>query len=226
MQLLGRGSWLPPVNASWLRPLDSSARDSWRSQQKRCAEAMKAANKEAAPLDLVLYGDSLTTLNLKSQGNAAMAAQWQRLFAGRRTLPLGMNGCTVEWLAWRIVQGGERPAQAPKVIAFLIGINNVYKKLGPPQYPLEALLGWTRAAFPTSRLLVVGMLPTLAVPSAELAAHNILYSQLAARQGGTYVGCGRGMSPSDTSLFNDGLHLTVKGQDRVARCLRMAAFGY
>ncbi len=183
---------LPPVNASWLRPLDSSARDSWRSQQKRCAEAMKAANKEAAPLDLVLYGaplvgrllwavpapllllglkllllqvregrptfsaacaenflqdalaccaagtslplipaaplisplpagDSLTTLNLKSQGNAAMAAQWQRLFAGRRTLPLGMNGCTVEWLAWRIVQGGERPAQAPKVIAFLIG---------------------------------------------------------------------------------------------------------
>ncbi len=76
------------------------------------------------------------------------------------------------------------------------------------------------------RLLIIGMLPTLAVPPAELAAHNILYSQLAARQGATYVGCGKGMNPSDASLFNDGLHLTLKGHDRVARCLRMAAFGY
>ena len=77
--------------------------------------------RSAASIVCLPAGDSLTTLNLRSQGNAAVSAQWQALFAGRRTLPLGMNGCTVEWLAWRIVQGGERPAKAPKVIALLIG---------------------------------------------------------------------------------------------------------
>ena len=79
---------------------------------------------------------------------------------------------------------------------------------------------------PRRRLLVIGLLPTTYVPGAELSAHNVLYGQLAARQGATYVGCGKGLNPSDPSLFNDGLHLTTKGQDRVARCLRKAAFGY
>lgn len=73
---------------------------------------------------------------------------------------------------------------------------------------------------------MVGLLPTDRVPGAQLAAHNMLYSQLALRQGATYVGCGKGLNPADTSLFNDGLHLTAKGQERLARCLRLAAFGY
>lgn len=60
---------LPPVNASWVRPLDGTARDSWRNQQKRCADAMAAANKEAAPLDLVLYGALHVVLDV--QGGAS-----------------------------------------------------------------------------------------------------------------------------------------------------------
>lgn len=159
----------------------------------------------------------------------------------------------------------------------LCSINNAWKKTTPPQYALEALVGWTRAAFPTSkcvqghgvwfrreggltnvtgvcgcvgrghggapntpvanqppplprrrrhRVLLLGLLPTTYVPGPELAGHNALYSALAARQGAQYVGCGKGLNPNDGSLMGDGLHLTVKGQDILLRCLRKAAFGY
>ena len=62
---------LPPVNASWLRALDSTARDSWRNQQRRCAEAMTTANKEAAPLDLVLYGALDSVLDVQGAPHGA-----------------------------------------------------------------------------------------------------------------------------------------------------------
>lgn len=73
---------------------------------------------------------------------------------------------------------------------------------------------------------MVGLLPTTYVPGPKLAGHNALYHQLALRQGAQYVGCSRGLNPNDGSLMSDGLHLTVKGQDILLRCLRKAAFGY
>lgn len=117
--LVSRAIQLPSSDApAWAALGD--IRDSWRADHERCVDAVRELNAHATVADLLLYGDSLTAGLAKNQ------EAWQESFAGLVALPLGMTGSTVEQLAWRLVEGGERPALPPRVAVFLIGVRLVF----------------------------------------------------------------------------------------------------
>jgi hypothetical protein len=116
-------------------------------QQLAAAASMARANAARQRLDMVLYGDSMTAMFQQS-------GAFRRQFGDLNSMALGMCGSSVANLVWRILEGGERPVLAPRVVAVLIGINNLLpeKELDPPAPQLEWLVGWMRAAWPQSEV--------------------------------------------------------------------------
>jgi len=139
---------LPGEVPPWAAPLPAIEECGGQQRQQRAAAQKVAdADAEGRRLDVVLYGDSLTAELARTS-----SAAWDTAFAGLDTLALGACSSSVANLAWRILEGGERPSQAPKVVAFLIGINNVWKGLEPPAPHLDWLVGWARAAWPGTQV--------------------------------------------------------------------------
>ena len=136
----------PPPWASQ-PPQDYDECGGQRRQQRAAAEAVAEADAEGVTLDLVLYGDSITRLFVRDDTFEARFGDW-------RALALGMCGSSVAQLAWRILEGGERPAAAPRAAALLIGANNLLplKGLEAPAGQLEWLVRWMRAAWPDTRV--------------------------------------------------------------------------
>ena len=136
-----------------------------REQYQANMAAVAAVNASGQRPDLIMWGDSLTALNA-FRTPAPWAAHFGDLAAaagGGGALPLGVNGSTVENLAWRVVLGGERPAASPRVAVLLVGVNNLYKgqyrpedRPAPLAEELEWLVRWLQAAMPSTQ---VGALP-------------------------------------------------------------------
>jgi lysophospholipase L1-like esterase len=163
------------------------------------------------PFDFVLWGDSITDfIHMRAQ------AAFDRAFGGN-AVALGVGGNTVEELAGRLMRGREKPRWDPRVAALLVGINNLNWSKTEPAEKLEYLLTWMRAVMPTTKIIVMGLLPCTRV---DVRSVNERYRALAAKLGCTYVDCGAGMSASDTRYFVDGTHPSAAGYDRVFACLR------
>lgn len=92
---------------------------SWLRSQNESVASVAALNANASRrADVLVYGDSLTV------GMGRNRKAWAVL-NGMDALPLGMTGSTVEQLAWRLLQGGERPAVPPRAAVFFIGVRRV-----------------------------------------------------------------------------------------------------
>jgi lysophospholipase L1-like esterase len=202
----------PPV-PSWVEgdPQKQSKEDR-RKAGKRNADIVKKANKSRTRYDFVLYGDSITQV----VGDKYMDI-WNKYFGGMKSAPLGISGDTVEELSWRLVYGKERFAVDPKVAAFLIGINNIKGARNDPAEKMEFLMPWIRAAWPTSRLILVGILPNAFVSVKEA---NKKYEKLSKKYGFEYTSCGSQMNPKDKKLFGDGTHPAPDGYHVLYSCLR------
>ncbi|PSC74692.1 hypothetical protein C2E20_2453 [Micractinium conductrix] len=177
------------------------------------AGALEASGEGAAQeLDLVLYGDSMTQYHRENP------EPWQAAFGD---LWVGWVVVVVVVVAlWRrIVEGGEAPEAPPRVAAFLIGVNNVYKGLEPPAERLGWLLGWANETWPDTQLAVMALLPTT---WADVGPTNDEYAELAVRRGIPFVDCSDLLDPTDPSQFGDGIHPVAKGQALVTSCLRAA----
>ena len=94
-----------------------SPKPSWLRSRNESVAGMAALNANASRrADVLVYGDSLTV------GMGRNRKAWA-IFNGRDALPLGMTGSTVEQLAWRVLEGGERPAVPPRAAVFFIGVS-------------------------------------------------------------------------------------------------------
>lgn len=170
-------------------------------------------NESGGCFDLVLYGDSITSFLGDNPG------VFTKHF-GSKSAALGVSGNSVEQLAWRIMNGDERPARAPRVMVFNIGVNNlIWGNFDAAVGHLEDLMKWCRAAYPSTRLVLMALLPALR-QFGDVGAANAKYRALAQRLGVRFADCGRGLDPADKSLYSDGLHPTAKGHDAVLACLR------
>jgi hypothetical protein len=151
-------AWVAAGDISWMSPQKLE-------QHAANVATVAAVNASGQRPDLIMWGDSLTALSA-FDSPAPWAAHFGDLAAaavGGGALPLGVNGSTVENLAWRIVLGGERPAAPPRVAALLVGVNNLYKgqyrpedRPAPLAEELEWLVRWLQAAMPSTQ---VGALP-------------------------------------------------------------------
>ena len=151
-----------------------------------------------SPPRQVLYGDS----NIAYYSSQRTA--WFSAFptAAYKTQMLGVSGSTVEYLAWRLTQGGEAPARAPKTVAFLIGLNDLYYNGGVAPSNLsshmEWVVDWAKAKWPSSRLAVMALLPT---SIGNVTGTNVAYAGIAKRAGALFVDCSSGMKLSDSALY-------------------------
>jgi lysophospholipase L1-like esterase len=208
-QACGAAASFPPAPA-WAAPSGATAAHVANTR------VVASANAAGQCLDVVLYGDSITAFLGRNPGVLRSA------FGNKRVAALGVGGNTIEQLAHRITRGDERLARAPRAAVFNIGVNNLI--WAPDAMPeattrLSELLRWMKAAYPSTTLVLMALLPASPKFTTRIAATNRAYRAMADRLGVTFVDCGAGMDPSDTRLYSDGLHPTAAGHAKVLACL-------
>jgi len=187
--------------------------DRVREPYTRNTSLVKQANKAGTRYDVVQYGDSITA-NLATK----FTREWKEFAGGWKAAPLGIGGTSVQELTWRLMAGGEKFAKDPKVVILLIGIINLkYPQNGDPTEPLDYLLTWMRAAMPSSKILLLNILPN---DKADVAGTNKKYERLAAKHGIKFSTCGSDLNPRDTKHFVDGTHPASDGYRRLFKCLK------
>lgn len=204
---------------------------SWRERHQR-----KLAELHTAKPDLIFLGDSIT-YNWERAGPPAAQDYrpvWQRLYGDRNAVNLGFSGDATSHLLWRIMNG-ELDGIAPKAAVILIGANNLGRLHWPPDETVEGIetvVAETRRRLPRTRLLLLGVLPSIRSAWASEATLTINRA-LAAKFGAdavpnvTYRDVGgifmRGTAV-DPGQFYDPLltppepplHPTVQAQERMA----------
>jgi lysophospholipase L1-like esterase len=177
------------------------------------ARNVRAAAQTTA-YDFVLFGDSITS-RINESGDCFAVF---RKYFGQNAAALGVGGDKVEDLAWRVMRGGEKPRRDPRVVALMIGVNNLNTGSDPAPR-LDVVLGWMRAAMPTSSFVVCAILPNK-YSAARVPAANERYKALAAKHGCAFAPCGQDIAPGTRALLVDGIHPSAAGYDRVFACLK------
>lgn len=208
----GDGGELPDAGEGVVGPLPSWARLGEMRWPERYARNLRVITEPGARFDVVLYGDSITMFLGDNPG------VWNAKFGDLKAAALGIGMNTVEQLAYRIIGRGERPAIAPRVIALLIGINNVAQGSIEPAIPrLEELIRWLQNAYPTTRIVLVAMMRTARFPT---ATYNGRYAAMARRLGVEFSTCGQRLDPNNRLHMSDGVHPTAAGHLLWLTCLR------
>lgn len=183
----------------------------WRA---RVAEIGRTTAGDLSRVQVAFLGDSLT------QGWFPQI--FDQFYGGRATLNLGVWGDFTQGLLWRITQGGHWPASLrPRVAVLLIGTNNA----GFTDRPEDTALGIAeivraiRARSPTTRVVLVGLLPRGAEASDPARGMNIRVNALIAACADNrtvfYVNPGAMLVDSagrmSEHMSYDRLHLTMVG---------------
>lgn len=216
---------------------------SWQDMNARNVSRLKAAEKKA-PIDFALYGDSITsfhfgyTISSKHPGSDKV---WKKHFGSLNAVPLAIPGDQIGQVAWRLSKGGEKPSRDPKVIGFLIGVNDCSRfgedrtkpRSPPTEERMDYLLQLVKEMCPSSAVLLCAltpvMQPTILTARKEL---NASYKNLADKYGSLgmrirYVDCSASITKSDGTPSADGylsdyVHLTENGHEVVLKNMRRA----
>jgi len=166
----------------------------------------------SAPYSVVFFGDSLT--------EGWDTAVWEHYLLPRGVLNAGVSGDRTDNLLWRLEHGNLAGPQ-PKAVVLLIGTNDFAYGRSPARTAdgIRANLEVLRQHLPEARILLLGLLPREAVPSAslriEVAQVNRLIRDCADDQHVFYVEIGDVLLTSDgllsAEISPDQLHFTARG---------------
>ncbi|SHI90288.1 Lysophospholipase L1 [Roseomonas rosea] len=169
----------------------------WRA---RVADVSRLVAADAGRAQIVFLGDSIT------QGWFPQV--WEQFYGHRAALNLGVAGDFTQGLLWRIQPGGQWPANLrPKLAVLLIGTNNA----GFAQQPEDTALGIAeiirviRQKSPSTKVLLVGLLPRGADASDPLRRMNQRVNELIAR-----------CADNQSVFFTDPGSMLVDGQGRLS----------
>jgi beta-glucosidase len=175
------------------------------------ADRISHAVKSTA-YSVVFFGDSLT----EGWDNAV----WERYLAPRGVLNAGISGDRTDNLLWRLEHGNLAGSQ-PKAVVLLIGTNDLAYGRSPARTAdgIRANLEVLRQHLPEARILLLGLLPREAVPSAslriEVAQVNGLIRDCADDRYVFYAEIGDVLLTSDgllsAEISPDQLHFTARG---------------
>jgi beta-glucosidase len=198
-------------------PLDRKSEAKWRQRH----QAIKAKLAAGPRVDVLLLGDSIT------QG-WEYSRNWTRNFPGYRTVNAGIASDRVEHVMWR-VEDGLIADSRPKVVVLLAGVNNMAvstpKQIAAAQGRIiEDIL----SASPTTKVLVVGVLPTGKSASSprrgKVKRMNAELAKLADGQRVHFIDIGDRFLEKNGSLSSrvmfDYLHLTPRAYDRYAAAIK------
>jgi lysophospholipase L1-like esterase len=124
----------------------------------------KLLEASSRPVQLVLLGDSITvSYELKGpEWLRDYSSVWQRYYADRDALNLGLSGDGTRHLLWRIIHG-EIDSIAPKVEVILIGTNDIgwlHRTAADTVAGIEAVVAELHLRLPATKILLVGLLPS------------------------------------------------------------------
>ncbi|HEY9254287.1 MAG TPA: GDSL-type esterase/lipase family protein [Stenotrophomonas sp.] len=154
-----------PVSAI---PADRLDQPGWA---QRHAEVLRQvqAHPEAP---LLLIGDSITQNYEKAKApDEDFLPTWQTFYGARGALNLGFSGDGTQHLLWRL-NHGEVDGLHPKVAVVLIGTNNtgwLKHTAGQTQLGIDAVIATLEQKLPTTRILLLGLLPSDVSPEKSRA---------------------------------------------------------
>lgn len=206
--------------------------------QRRNVERLAWAQRGDRRLDMVLYGDSISSFHFGYTVNSNVpgtTTYWKRSFGDTNSVVLAIPGDSIGNLVWRLMEGNEKPAQSPRVVAILIGINDLLRfgeNLSVPRVPsttrrLMYLLNMLHAKVPHAKLLVCGLTPT-ADPG--LVMRRLVFNAVARATVDRYRKLGWSILYVETlasgslrdGILADRVHLTHLGQQMHIQSLRRA----
>ena len=161
---------------------------------------------------IIFLGDSLT------EGWDAVV--WERTLASRGALNAGVSGDRTDHLLWRL-RNGNLAGSPPKAVVLLIGTNDLAYGRSPALTAdgIRANLDELQQHFPDTRMLLLGLLPREASPTARLRVEttkvNRLIRDCADGQHVFFADIGDvlldGNGQLTVAISPDGLHFTARG---------------
>lgn len=160
--LLASALTLATLRATTPAPWKDGDPNSWSMQRHR--ELLHNVTNDAIKggAKVVFLGDSITHF-WNGRGKAA----WDKYFANgpRKALNLGIGGDRTEHVLWRITEGKELDGYEAKVIALMIGTNNIGHFLPCDETPIDTILGIRRVLDvilekqPKARIILTAIFP-------------------------------------------------------------------
>ena len=131
-------------------------------------------------VDLLFIGDSITHFweTPSPQGGAAV---WQKFYARRNAVDLGIAGDGTGQVLWRL-QNGNVDGIAPKLAVLMIGTNNAWRSM-PEEIAagVKADVAELRARLPRTKVLVLAIFPRGADNNDHLRQVNDAANKLIAK---------------------------------------------
>lgn len=185
----------------------------WLPRHQRMVKDMVKVQPE-----FVIMGDSITGA-WEAQGKEC----WAKNFAPLKSCAFGNGGDRVEHLLWRVKNSGLGKDFQPKVIAILIGVNNLFSA-DPVDIAAgtENLIREIHKMSPKTKILLLGVFP-VGEKANDIRRNmiknvNAQYEKLADNKNVFYLDFGQVFLEPDGSISKDILfdyvHCTPKGYDR------------
>lgn len=191
-----------------------------RGAEWEAFHAMLKNHPQKAQSQLLFLGDSIT----QRWGADVLHAHW----GAYTPLAFGIGGDRTQQLLWRLGHG-ELDGAHPKAIVLLIGTNNL--EIDTPEAiagGIRQLIGELRRMFPTSRIVLMGILPRGQSPDdpyrEKIRAVNRLIEPYGKLRNVRYVDMSELFLRIDGTipqgLMPDYLHLSRAGYETVAQALQ------
>ena len=201
--------------------LESWAMTWWMSRHQQKLDEIRRHREAGRPVDVVFIGDSITE-RWEKEGQPA----WERHFARHHAVDLGFGGDHTENVLWRL-QHGELDGMAPKVAVLMIGTNNTGDRQEDPRTTaagIRRILDEIHARQPATKVLLLAIFPREEKPGVLRAINERVNALIAGFADGRrvfFLNLNPQLTQPDATLSRelmpDGLHLSEKGYDLVAR---------
>lgn len=165
-----------PVPPPGPRPLEATPSlqpwPPWRLAVDTMTDRLRRSN--VGPARMVFLGDSIT--------EGWQAQIFQQFYGHRAAINLGIGGDATQGMLWRL-ENGHWPANLrPQLIVLLIGTNNLGYGSTPENtaYGIGAIIAKLQQLSPSSRILLLGILPRGATPADPVRQLVVRTNQLIA----------------------------------------------
>ena len=206
----------------------------------RARHLEKLAEIRRGRVELIWLGDSITQdweLNGQEEWRD-FAPIWRRFYGDRQAVNLGFKGDSTSHLLWRM-GNGELDGMSPKAAVVLIGANNlgrVHWSADQTVAGIEAVVAELRRRLPGTRVLLIGVLPSVRGKWASRTTREInaeLAARFGSREGVTYIDVSaifmRGVEVERSQFLDDSLvppdpplHPTAQAQRQIAEAIEPA----
>ncbi len=160
----------PAVTSAAVTPLPREG--NWIKRHESFNERVKQGN-----VDLIFIGDSITQA-WETAGKEA----WQKHFAHRNAVNLGIGGDRTQHVLWRLDNGNIEGIK-PKLAVLMIGTNNSNRDDHTAEEiadGIKAIVAKLRAKLPETKILLLAIFPRGAMPNPQ-REKNAKASQLASQ---------------------------------------------